>query len=83
MYLVPREATLALDGAAGAYSGATRMCYDSIYDIHRVCPGLYIGERSIFIIFARLLWALDFGYALDAQGKEIPIDENDFTSGFR
>ncbi|CAD6582177.1 MAG: hypothetical protein CYPHOPRED_001859 [Cyphobasidiales sp. Tagirdzhanova-0007] len=48
----------------------------------RVCPGLYIGERSIFIIFSRLLWAFDFGYAHDAQGEEIPIDENEYTSGF-
>ena len=50
---------------------------------NRVCPGLYIGERSIFIIFSRLLWAFDFGYAHDAQGEEIPIDENEYTSGFR
>ncbi|CAD6584621.1 MAG: hypothetical protein CYPHOPRED_002764, partial [Cyphobasidiales sp. Tagirdzhanova-0007] len=48
----------------------------------RICPGLYIGERSIFIIFTRLLWAFNFDYARDAQGIEIPVDENAFTSGF-
>ncbi|CAD6587966.1 MAG: hypothetical protein CYPHOPRED_004210, partial [Cyphobasidiales sp. Tagirdzhanova-0007] len=48
----------------------------------RICPGLYIGERSIFIIFSRLLWAFNVDYARDAQGIDIPVDENAFTSGF-
>ena len=48
----------------------------------RVCPGFAIAERSLYIVIARCLWAFDFAYAKDAQGQDIPIDENAYTNGF-
>jgi cytochrome P450 len=48
----------------------------------RICPGSYIGERSLFIVFSRLLWGFNLDYAKDASGAVCPIDENAYTSGF-
>ena len=39
----------------------------------RVCPGLYIAERSLYIVIARMLWAFDFAHAKDPSGREVPI----------
>jgi hypothetical protein len=48
----------------------------------RICPGQNIAERSLYIITARILWGCQLGHKLDAQGKEIPIREYDYCSGF-
>ena len=48
----------------------------------RICPGMNIAERSLFILTARLLWACQFGHKLDASGKEIPIPEYNYVPGF-
>ena len=40
----------------------------------RICPGIHLAERSLFNMTARLLQAFDIKPALDAQGKEIPVD---------
>ncbi|OBT80705.1 hypothetical protein VF21_00338 [Pseudogymnoascus sp. 05NY08] len=48
----------------------------------RACPGQHIGERSMFIVIARLLWGFNFSRAVDANGKEVEIDTMDFTTGF-
>lgn len=47
----------------------------------RACPGQHIGERSMFIVIARLLWGFNFSRAVDANGKEVEIDTMDFTTG--
>lgn len=33
----------------------------------RICPGIYVAERSLFIAISRLLWAFDFR---PVEGKE-------------
>ncbi|KAL4880759.1 cytochrome P450 [Aspergillus karnatakaensis] len=38
----------------------------------RVCPGEQLGMNSMFIAFARLLWAFDF----KSKGDKLPVDEN-------
>ncbi|MCJ1468497.1 hypothetical protein MMC07_007126 [Pseudocyphellaria aurata] len=51
----------------------------------RICPGIHLGERNLFIAMAKLLWAFDFSAKSDAEGKAIPIDtdpETGYTNGF-
>jgi len=48
----------------------------------RICPGMYIAERSLFIVFSRLLWGFSFSNAKDSQGNVIPVDSNAYTTGF-
>jgi cytochrome P450 len=43
----------------------------------RICPGLHIAERSVFINLARLLWGFNIEHARDEKGEIIPVD---FTS---
>lgn len=49
----------------------------------RICPGIHIAERSLFLGISRLLWAFNFAPALDPQTKE-PIwpDPEKLTQGF-
>lgn len=42
----------------------------------RVCQGLNIAERSLFLGYAYMLWAFNFEHALDENGNKIPVSEN-------
>lgn len=48
----------------------------------RICPGMHVAERSLFLGMTRLLWAFDFLPKLDAEGKEMVIDTEELTQGF-
>lgn len=43
----------------------------------RICPGMHVADRSLFIAISRLLWAFEFepvpGY---------PIEQDAVTAGF-
>lgn len=43
---------------------------------------MHLGNNSIFINLARMLWAFDIRKARDAKGNEIPVDINAYTNGF-
>ncbi|KAI1500781.1 cytochrome P450 [Biscogniauxia marginata] len=48
----------------------------------RLCQGMHIADRSLFLAMSRLLWAFDFHRPIDeATGKEIVPDMNDLTEG--
>lgn len=47
----------------------------------RLCQGMHIGERSLFLAISRLLWAFDFHEACDGDGIAIVPDANDLTEG--
>ncbi|OSS45047.1 hypothetical protein B5807_09229 [Epicoccum nigrum] len=47
----------------------------------RLCQGMHIGERSLFLAMSRLLWAFEFHKAVGADGKEIVPDADDLTEG--
>lgn len=47
----------------------------------RLCQGMHIAERSLFLAISRLLWAFDFDKALDKDGNEIVPDADDLTEG--
>jgi cytochrome P450 len=40
----------------------------------RICPGMHVAERSLFINLARLMWGFDISHAKDADGNDIPVD---------
>lgn len=40
----------------------------------RICPGLHIAERSVFINTARLLWGFNIEHAKDENGEIVPVD---------
>jgi cytochrome P450 family 619 len=39
----------------------------------RICPGVHLAERKLFLAVAKLLWAFDFKPAKDADGKEAEV----------
>lgn len=47
----------------------------------RVCVGIHVAERSLFIMCSRLLQTFNIDHALDATGKEIPVDPNQYLTG--
>jgi cytochrome P450 len=47
----------------------------------RFCQGTHIAERSLFIGYSRLLWAFDFGKALDEHGEPITPNAAELTEG--
>lgn len=46
----------------------------------RACPGLYVGQNSVSIAMARLLWAYDIGYAFE-NGQRFEVDPWNLTEG--
>ena len=47
----------------------------------RICPGMHVAERSLFINIARLMWGFDLRLAKDEAGNEIPVDSS-YTTGY-
>ncbi|MCJ1271881.1 hypothetical protein MMC22_011786 [Lobaria immixta] len=40
----------------------------------RLCPGIHLAERNLFIAVAKLLWGFDFRPIRDAQGNYVEVD---------
>ncbi|OHX00730.1 cytochrome p450 [Colletotrichum incanum] len=47
----------------------------------RLCQGMHIADRSLFLSISRLLWAFNFDRAVDGQGGEVVPDADDLTDG--
>ncbi|KAI8624784.1 cytochrome P450 [Xylariaceae sp. FL1651] len=47
----------------------------------RICLGMHIAERSLFIAIARMLWAFEFHPEKDLQGNDILPDGETLTEG--
>ncbi|KAI1353957.1 cytochrome P450 [Xylaria sp. FL0043] len=48
----------------------------------RLCQGMHIADRNLFLAISRLLWAFDFKRPIDQQtGEEIIPDIEDLTEG--
>ncbi|KAF2198327.1 cytochrome P450 [Delitschia confertaspora ATCC 74209] len=48
----------------------------------RICPGIHVAERSLFLAISRMLWAFDIKPKLDKYGKAILPDPEKLTQGF-
>ncbi|GAP88157.1 putative cytochrome P450 [Rosellinia necatrix] len=47
----------------------------------RICLGVHVAERSLFIAIARMLWAFEFRPEKDARGNDILPDGETLTEG--
>lgn len=73
------DSLTALESANNVDSGARD--HFSFGAGRRVCQGMHIAERSLFLGISRLLWAFDFEKALDGEGAPITPDASEFTEG--
>ncbi|KAJ5649893.1 cytochrome P450 2D18 [Penicillium longicatenatum] len=52
----------------------------------RICPGIHLAERGMFIAFAKMLWAFEMSEPVDPQtGLSTPVDvdaETGYMEGF-
>ncbi|KAL4985308.1 cytochrome P450 [Aspergillus falconensis] len=48
----------------------------------RICLGIHVAERSLFLGMSRILWAFDISPKKDANGKEIVPYQERLTQGF-
>ena len=48
----------------------------------RVCQGMHIADRSLFLGISRILWAFDILPAKDAKGMDVMPDTENITQGF-
>ncbi|KAH8921853.1 cytochrome protein [Atractiella rhizophila] len=65
----------------GEYPGCGGRGYSSFGFGRRVCSGQALAEQGMYITVARLLWAFKIEKALNANGKEIPVDTFAYTNG--
>lgn len=47
----------------------------------RLCQGIHIAERSLFLGISRLIWGFDFSPALDGSGEPVAYDIEDLVGG--
>lgn len=45
----------------------------------RICPGMHVAERMLFLTTARVLWTFNIAKAKDSQGQEIEVDRDEVT----
>ena len=48
----------------------------------RICPGIHVAERSLFLGISRILWGFDIKPKKDAAGKPILPNPEKYTQGF-
>ncbi|KAK5799929.1 hypothetical protein VI817_002141 [Penicillium citrinum] len=48
----------------------------------RICPGIHVAERSLFLGMSGILWGFDIRPAKDSLGREIIPDADRLTQGF-
>jgi len=47
----------------------------------RICPGMHVAERSLFLGISRMVWGFDFAPKI-RDGKPVPINPDRLTQGF-
>ena len=77
------QTTLAPELAAAAdYESRDHYGYGSG---RRLCPGIHIAERNLFLALAKLTWAFEFRPGKDEEGKVVEPDvdnETGYSEGF-
>ena len=48
----------------------------------RICPGIHVAERSLFLAIARILWAFEIRPVKNGEGNDILPDPDRLTQGF-
>ncbi|KAL8720950.1 MAG: hypothetical protein Q9225_002277 [Loekoesia sp. 1 TL-2023] len=49
----------------------------------RICQGMHVAERSLFLGISRLLWGFDIKPIENADGEKILPDPDEYTQGFQ
>ncbi|KAL2005978.1 hypothetical protein VTN00DRAFT_9632 [Thermoascus crustaceus] len=63
-----------------AASADYKMCDHYGYGAgRRLCPGIHLGERNLFLAISKLLWAFSFDKQVDEAGKVIELDVDPVT----
>lgn len=45
----------------------------------RLCPGIHLAERNLFLAMSKLLWAFEFSPVADESGTKVELDTNPQT----
>ncbi|TPX18614.1 uncharacterized protein E0L32_002471 [Thyridium curvatum] len=69
-------------GESAALGDATKRDHFTFGAGRRICPGLHVAERSMFITMARLLWSFNITRPTDSEGNFLPVDRDAITPGF-
>lgn len=77
------------------YSHDTQSLYDSAANAdaskrdvftfgagRRICPGMHVAERSLFLGMSRILWAFTIRPQRDSNGNDMLPDQDRLTQGF-
>ncbi|KAK3322656.1 cytochrome P450 [Apodospora peruviana] len=73
---------LASELANGDYANRDHYGYGSG---RRLCPGVHLAERNLFLAIAKIVWAFDISPGKDATGKTVEPDvshETGYCAGF-
>jgi len=62
--------------ASGDYEARDHYIYGAG---RRICPGIHLAEREMWLATAKLVWGFNFNQATDNTGAKIPIDTNPTT----
>lgn len=77
------QTTLAPELAAAAdYESRDHYGYGSG---RRICPGIHLAERNLFLAIAKLIWAFSIEPVLDEKGQPVEYDfspETGYSEGF-
>ncbi|KAH7110698.1 cytochrome P450 [Dactylonectria macrodidyma] len=76
------EGDMLSTGESAALADATKRDHFTFGAGRRICPGLHVAERSLFIGFSRLLWGFKINRPVDVYGNPLPIDIDAVTPGF-
>lgn len=68
---------LAPELANGAYEDRDHYGYGAG---RRLCPGIHLAERNLFLTMSKLLWAFDMLPGVDESGQEIPVNTDPRTA---
>jgi cytochrome P450 len=68
-----------------AYQNASRPDYENRDHYafgtgRRLCPGIHMGERTVWRMTAKILWAFEIKHAADAEGKEVVLDPDNYIA---
>lgn len=48
----------------------------------RICPGLHLADRNMFVAMAKLLWAFNFEKFIDPVTGEVTEPDSDIVTGY-
>ncbi|GAB7330838.1 hypothetical protein MBLNU13_g02377t1 [Cladosporium sp. NU13] len=68
---------LAPELANGAYEDRDHYGYGAG---RRLCPGIHLAERNLFLAMSKLLWAFDMSPSVDESGRDVPVDTDPRTA---